>query len=148
MNTRMRVPLAACLVAGLAALAWSTTDSPSAGMPERKQGYRAMSIGLPGTQLAFVKKGDRVDVVATFEAKMKDGKEKMSATMLQNVIVTNILRPAKLDEIGVLELLVNPNEAQYLALSRVQGEIQVLVRAPDDTEMKPMEMAALRKLFR
>lgn len=150
MRTQMRVSLAACIVAGLAALAWSAADKPSPrveGSPERKAGYRAMSVGLSGTQLAFVKKGDHVDVVATFEAKMKDGQEKMTATMLQNVVVTNILRPAKVDETGVIELLVNPNEAQYLALSRVQGEIQILVRAPGDAETHPMEMAALRKLF-
>lgn len=112
-------------------------------------GYRAISLSMSGSQLAFLSKGDRVDVVVTFEAKMKeDVKEKVTATILQNVVVLGLRQPAKLDETGVVELEVNPNEGQYAALSVQQGTIQLLRRPEGDTEMHPMEMASFRKLFR
>lgn len=112
-------------------------------------GYRGFSMTLSGSQLAFLNKGDRVDVLVTFEAKLKDdAKEKVTATILQNVVVLGIRQPAKLDEPGVVELEVNPNEGQYAALSIAQGSVQLLLRAEGDTEMHPMEMASFRKLFR
>lgn len=120
---------------------------PSAS-PTIPSGYRGVALSLPWHQLAFVRKGDRVDVMLTFDAQIKAGKEKVTATILQNVVVLDVQRPEKQDGRGLLELIVNPNEAQYLALSAMQGELAVGVRAPDDTELKPMEMASLRKLFR
>ena len=112
-------------------------------------GYRAFALTLPGNQLAFVNKGDRVDVLVTFETKMKDvEKEKVTATILQNIVILGVRMPAKLDENGVVNLEVNPNEGQYAALAVQQGAVQLLVRAEGDKEMKPMEMASFRKLFR
>ena len=100
-------------------------------------------------QLAFLKKGDYVDVMVTFEAKMAEGrKEKVTATILQNVRVVDVLKPAKAEAPGAVQLLLNPNEAQYAALSDAQGDIHIVRRAPGDTEMHPMEMASFRKLFR
>lgn len=115
-------------------------------------GYRALALPLPGTQLAFVKKGDRVDVLVEFEALMDvkggDAKEKVAATILQNVVVADVKRPEKLDQTGAVELLLNPNEAQYAALSLEQGSLHLARRAPGDSEMHPMEMATFRKLFK
>jgi hypothetical protein len=112
-------------------------------------GYRGFALTLPGTQLAFVNKGDRVDVLVTFDAQMKDNvKEKVTATILQNVLIVGVRAPAKLDENGVVELEVNPNEGQYAALALQEGAVHLLMRAEGDKEMKPMEMASFRKLFR
>ena len=117
--------------------------------PRVTPGYRAFSLPLPGHQLAFLRKGQRVDVLVTFEALMKgDVKEKVTATILQNVIVLDLLKPEALDGRGVAELLLNPNEAQYAALSMLQGDVRVTARAEGDTKMTPMEMASLRKLFK
>jgi Flp pilus assembly protein CpaB len=114
-----------------------------------ESGYRGFALTLPGNQLAFVTKGDRVDVLVTFEAEVKDvKKEKVTATILQNVLIVGLRSPAKLDENGVVELEVNPNEGQYAALAVQQGAVQLLVRAEGDTHMEPMEMASFRKLFR
>lgn len=113
------------------------------------KGYRAVTLTFSGSQIAFLKKGDRVDVLVTFDAQMTDkAKEKVTATILQNVVVTNVSKPAKLEERGAVEILVNPNEAQYAALGQMQGELSLSVRAEGDTEMHPMEMASFRKLFR
>ena len=112
-------------------------------------GYRGISIPMSGYQLAFLNKGDRVDVLVTFEARMKDnGRERVTATILMNVVVVNVEKPPKLDEKGAVELLLNPNETQYAALSSIQGELFIARRAEGDVEMHPMEMASLRKLFK
>ena len=115
-------------------------------------GYRGFSLPLSGTELAFVKKGDRVDVLVEFEGVLKtkgeDAKEKIVATILQNVIIVDMKRPEKLDQLGVVELMLNPNEAQYAALSEAQGAVHLSLRAEGETEMHPMEMASFRKLFR
>ena len=111
--------------------------------------YRGFSLPLPAHQLVFLKKGQRVDVLVTFDALMKGGvKEKVTATILQNVLVIDLLKPDHLDGRGVLELMLNPNEAQYAALSVLQGDVRVTARAEGDVEMAPMEMAQFRKLFK
>ncbi|MDD5627843.1 MAG: hypothetical protein PHU21_02175 [Elusimicrobia bacterium] len=117
--------------------------------PRVAPGYRGFSLPLPGHQLAFIKPGQWVDVLVTFEALMKSGaKEKVTATILQNVLVIDALRPEQTDGRGALLLMLNPNEAQYAALSVLQGEVRVTARAAGDREMHPMEMASLRKLFK
>jgi hypothetical protein len=112
-------------------------------------GYRGVSLPFSGQQVKFVEKGDRVDMLVTFEAVMtNDVKEKVTATILQNVLVTNV-RKASGDEPAVVQLLLNPNEAQYAALSLAQGSsIALIRRAPGDFEMRPMEIASFGKLFK
>ena len=148
----MRLLLAALVVAGLARLTVAAGDTPSPRAPEGDGvavGYRGVPFAVPGAQLHFLKKGDYVDVLATFDANTeKNIKEKVTATMLQYVKVLDIYKPAKIDELGAVVLQLNPNESQYLALSRAHGDIQILIRSPQDKEMHPMEMAAMRKLFR
>jgi hypothetical protein len=125
----------------------------AAGQAGLVKGYRGTTLAVSGHQLLFVKKGDRVDVLVTFDAKTKDKdkkerKEKITASILQNVVVINVEKPARVDEPGAIELLLNPNEAQYAALSVTQGTVSITVRAPGDTEMHQMEMASFRKLIR
>ena len=112
-------------------------------------GYRGATIPVHGDQLLYLKKGDRIDLLATFDTiTNKDIKEKVTATMLQNVIVINVQRPEKSSDMGAVELLCNPNEAQYLALSEVRGDIHIAIRAPGDVEMRPMEVASFRRLIK
>ncbi|HXS99862.1 MAG TPA: RcpC/CpaB family pilus assembly protein [Elusimicrobiota bacterium] len=141
----MRTAAAVLLLASFAAVPARSADSADPDVLQ--SGYRGMALSLPGDQASFVKKGDRVDVLVTFDAVTKTGKEKVTATILQNVLVLEAVKPAKIEERGVVELELNPNEAQYLALGIKQGEIQISVRAPGDKEMHPMEMASFRKLF-
>ncbi|MCX5790177.1 MAG: RcpC/CpaB family pilus assembly protein [Elusimicrobia bacterium] len=117
----------------------------------------------------MLKPGDRVDILVTFDAKMADqSKEKVTATILQNVLVLGVganlgqgltakqfgdkqgaeQQQAAFSEKGFLSLALNPNEAQYLALALKQGETTVVLRGLGDVEMHPMEMASFRKLFR
>lgn len=116
-------------------------------------GYRGTPLPIAGDQLLYVKKGDRVDLLVTFEAAMKEGlketKEMMTATILQNVIVINVRKADKPEGTGAIELLLNPNEAQYAALSVAKGKrVNITVRAPGDVELHPMEMASFRRLIK
>ncbi len=116
--------------------------------PTLTAGYRAMTLPFPAHQLRFVEPGDRIDLMVTFTADMgeKDKKrmEEVTATIMQNVLVLAVDRTT-----GVVQLIFNPNEAQYAALFAVKDKTLWLTkRAPGDTDMKPMEMANASKLFR
>jgi hypothetical protein len=131
-----------------------TAAGPSAAVPSKLvAGYRGAVIPLSVDQLLYVKKGDRVDVLVTFDAIMgKKGettKEKVTATILQNIIVLNVHMPENKDVPGAIELMCNPVEAQYAALSVAQAsKINIVVRAVGDTELHPMEIASFRKLIK
>lgn len=141
-------------VATAAAPTQTAAAAPApAAAPGLVQGYRGTTLPVGGDQVLYVKKGDRVDVLVTFDAKTQDKdkkerKEKVTATILQNVVVLNVRRPEKVDDLGAVELLLNPVEAQYAALSLAQGSIHIAVRAVGDVELHPMEMASFRRLIK
>ncbi len=144
--------------------------SPESGLSVKiPPGYRGAMVPIDPEMKALIKPGDRVDVLVTFDAMMNDGrKEKVTATILQNVLViavgTNLgqgmsaaefkglakseAKTAAFSEKATLSLALNPTEAQYLALSLNQGTPTVILRGLGDVEMHPMEMASFRKLFR
>lgn len=137
----MRILLAAALLAS-PALALAQTPL------ELAPGYRAMSMPFALHQLRFVESGDRIDILTTFEAEFdkKGGrsKEDVTATIMQNVRVLSVDRKE-----GVIQLEFNPNEAQYAALFAAKDKtLWLLKRGAGDKDMKPMEMASARKLFR
>lgn len=151
MKTRT-IAVAALLVVSAALAVRSAENAPApkkAAAREYEVGYRGIAFEVSGAQLVSLKKGDRVDVLSIFDAALDDKvKEKVTATILQNCMVIEIRRADKAGEAGVVELLVNQNEAQYLALALVQGSIHLIRRFEGDREMKPMEMASFRKLFK
>ncbi len=144
--------------------------SPESGLSVKiPPGYRGAMLPIEPEMKILIKPGDRVDVLVTFEAMMNDGrKEKVTATILQNVLViavgTNLGqgmnakqfknqqavedKTAAFAEKATVSLALNPNEAQYLALALKTGEPTVIMRGLGDVEMHPMEMASFRKLFR
>lgn len=113
-------------------------------------GYRGVSLPVSASQALFLARGERVDMLVSFEALTgSDTKEKVTATILQNVVVTGVQKSAGPGEPGVVQLLCNPNEAQYAALSLAQGSsITLIRRAPGDTELRPMEIASFRRLIK
>ena len=144
--------------------------SPESGLSVKiPPGYRGAMLPIETEMKALIKPGDRVDVLVTFDAMMNDGrKEKVTATILQNVLIiavgTNLgqgmnasqfksanaqeEKASGMAEKSSVSLALNPNEAQYLALSLKQGDPTVIMRGLGDVEMHPMEMASFRKLFR
>lgn len=113
-------------------------------------GYRGVSLPVPGSQTLFLAAGERVDLLVTFEAVMSKGaKQKVTATILQNVVVLKVARPEAAVGTGVVQLLVNPNEAQYAVLSLAQSSsIYMTRRAAGDIELHPMEIASFGKLLK
>lgn len=144
--------------------------SPEAGLSVKvPPGYRGCVLPLESDLLRLIKPGDRVDILVTFDAVMGDNrKEKVTATILQNVLVLGVgsnlgqgLSGAQakskeaaeaadkaFSEKSALSLALNPNEAQYLALSGKQGEVTVIVRGLGDVELHPMEIASFKRLIK
>ncbi len=128
-------------------LAASPALAADAKAPTLPAGYRAMALPFPAHQLVFIQPGDRVDILVTFTAEFGDKEKKteeVTATIMQNVVVRAVNRPE-----GVVQVLFNPNEAQYAALFAAKNKtLWLSKRAAGDMEMHPMEMASARKLFR
>jgi pilus assembly protein CpaB len=147
--------------------------SPESGLSVKiPPGYRGAMMPIDGDLKPLIKPGDRVDVLVTFQAVMKDTgqKERVTATILQNVLViavgTNLgqgmnasqfksaaaaeEKTAQFAEHASVSLALNPTEAQYLALAIKEsgGDVTVVLRGLGDVEMHPMEMASFHKLFR
>ena len=163
--TRVRVPKGNQIIQSAV-----TSLSPTSGLSVKiPPGYRGAVIPVDNELLKLIKPGDRVDILVTFDAVMADNrKEKVTATILQNVLVLGVgsnlgqgmtaqqfgdtaskeQQAAAFAEKGILSVALNPNEAQYLSLAQKQGEIAVILRGLGDIEMHPMEMASFRKLFR
>ncbi len=139
--------------------------SPEAGLSVKiPPGYRGMELPIQSEIEKLMKPGDHVDVLVTFNALLPDNrKEKVTATILQNVLVLAVgnnlgqgaaaKAPAKNQAVAMggqssASLALNPNEAQYLALAMKEGDTTVVLRGLGDFEMHPMEMASFRRLFR
>ncbi|MBI4801220.1 MAG: Flp pilus assembly protein CpaB [Elusimicrobia bacterium] len=144
--------------------------SPEAGLSVKvPPGYRGCILPMDNEFLRLIKPGDRVDVLVSFDAVMGENrKEKVTATILQNVLVLGVgsnlgqgLSAAQaktkdsqsaadqgFSDRGVLSVALNPNEAQYLALSLEQGKISIIVRGLGDVELHPMEIASFKRLIK
>lgn len=108
-------------------------------------GYRATVVQADKAEFLFIKPGDRLDMLVTFDAVMKnDTKEKVTASILQNVLVLDTVCK---DGIYAVVLALNPNEAQYAMLSYAY-QIHFTIRGKGDTEMHPMEIASFKRLIR
>lgn len=163
--TRVRIPKGNQITQS-ALVSLSPTSGLSVKIPP---GYRGAVIPVDTSLLNLVKPGDRCDILVTFDALMSDSrKEKVTATILQNVLVLGVganlgqgmsakefgdkakdeAQAAAFAEKGILSVALNPNEAQYLSLAQKQGDVTVILRGLGDIEMHPMEMASFRKLFR
>lgn len=113
-----------------------------------RAGRRAVGVPIDEDQLLTVKVGDRVDLIAVFDATTTaGGKRKVAATMLQNVRVLGVTKTEALHAKGVVTLELNPVEAQYALLGVRQGELGLSVRGPGDLDIYPMEMSSFAKFF-
>ncbi len=144
--------------------------SPKAGLSVKvPPGYRGFILPVDNEMLDLVKPGDRVDILVTFDAIMANNKkEKVTATILQNVLVLGVgtdlgqgisaaqakAKSAKeaaaqaFSQKGTLSLALNPQEAQYLALSKKQGELNIIVRGLGDLELHAMEIASFKRIIK
>ena len=116
---------------------------------------RAMLLGgLSNSVSQLVSAGDNVDVLATFEAVTKRGeKQHITVTLLQNVKVLAVgIQPLissgeKSKYNGYVVLSLSPRDAQYLALARMEGNVDVTVRPTGEASNFIMEISSFDKLF-
>jgi pilus assembly protein CpaB len=161
----MRKQLVLVLVLGLAvftggASAWAeaggsqNTNGKSIAGLVRTQMRGVLVDSIPNTVGQMVAVGDHVDVLVTLNATMKDGnKENITVTLLQDVeVLAAGVQPVLSDQEeskynGYVILALTPRDAQYLALSRSEGVVDVIVRNPGDTTKYIMEVSSFAKLF-
>lgn len=147
------------------------TLTPEAGLSVKvPPGYRGALLPVDSDLLKLIKPGDRVDILVTFDAIVGEKKEKITATILQNVLVLGVgsnlgqgitadlakkqsaqeAAVQSFSDKGALSLALTPLEAQYLALSQEIGnnKVTVVVRALGDVEIHYMEIASFRKLIK
>lgn len=122
------------------------------------QGMRASAVkvndvvGVAG----FVTPGMRVDVLIAGNApgeSANTGQGTMVKTLLQNIEVlsagTDIQRDAegKPQQVQVVNLLVNPEQAEMLSLASNETHIQLVLRNPLDTKVDRTPGTAMAQLF-
>jgi pilus assembly protein CpaB len=122
------------------------------------QGMRAAAVkvndvvGVAG----FVTPGMRVDVLIAGNAPggtSNDGQGTLVKTLLQNIEVlsagTDIQRDAegKPQQVQVVNLLVNPAQAEMLSLASDGAHIQLVLRNPLDTKVDKTPGTAMAQLF-
>lgn len=122
-----------------------------------KQGMRACAVkvdevvGVAG----FVTPGMRVDVIASGDAPGNpDPREGTKAkTLLQNIEVlsagTDIQKDAegKPQQVHVVNLLVDPDQAEVLSLASTNAHIQLVLRNPLDTKTEQVRTTAMGNIF-
>ncbi len=146
-----------------------TSLSPESGISLKVMpSYRAFILPVDSSVSSLIKPEDKVDVLLTFDAMIKNGgKEKMTATILQDIPVLGVggnlgqgmdsasraanaereANNAAFSDRSVLSLSVSPVEAQYLALAQEEGVITVIVRSNGDRKVLPIEISSFSKLF-
>ncbi|HTY83868.1 MAG TPA: Flp pilus assembly protein CpaB [Silvibacterium sp.] len=122
------------------------------------QGYRAAAIkvdqvvGVAG----FVTPGMRVDVLVSGTppgAPNNGVQSTVTKTLLQNIEVlsagTDIQKDAegKPQQVQVVNLLVNPEQAELLSLAGNETKIQLVLRNPLDTQIAKPPEASMTQLF-
>lgn len=112
-----------------------------------REAYPAISVPIASDKAMFVKPGDRIDVLATIEARRPESSAKirLTKTLLQNVLVLDNRRSASRPGRNILLLAMNYNEIQYAALAWETSEIQISSRNGSDKDVFPIEPATLDK---
>ena len=143
--------------------------SPEMGISLKVQpGNRAYILEVNNQVAKMIKPGDKVDILITFDAQMKNSnKEKMSVTILQNILVLGVgsnlgqgldkigkaknkeeeQNSAAFSDTSTLSLSLGLEAAQYLALAQQEGDITVVVRAPGDMNETSVPITSFSSLF-
>ena len=130
-------------------------EDPAAGLSAKVEPSKR-AISIPANKVnalhGLVNVGDFVDVLATFD--VDEGEEKVSytSTLAQSapvLAVNNILQTgSEKGELETVTLMVEPVHAQQITMALQKGSIQLVLRAPDDKEMKPISSTKVEQLRR
>ncbi len=113
------------------------------------ENFRAVWIpGVPLAQAGLLQQGDYVDVLYTFHVHLRDNvTHKVTATLLQNILVLRVLPAKDEKEAGAVVLAMTPKDAQYIALALANGEVMISQRGKNDHTMYTFEIADFERLF-
>jgi len=135
-------------------------ENAGAGLPSLiPAGMRAVSVKVNDviSVAGFVTPGTRVDVVLTGSPErdaLQDPGKITTTTVLENVQVLAAGQKLQKNDQGepqqvtVITLLVNPNDAQKLVLAAQEGKIQLALRNPVDTDQEKIPILKNATLYR
>lgn len=130
------------------------TDAAAGLSAKVEKGRRAVSIPVNNITAmhGLINAGDRVDVLVTFNA---PGEQKTPATstIIQNVPVLAVngnlaTEGASKQEPQTVTVMVEPEQAQQIALAIQQGSIQLALRSPDDSDIVQLRTSIPEHLMR
>ncbi|TYP53771.1 Flp pilus assembly protein CpaB [Thermosediminibacter litoriperuensis] len=128
-------------------------NSAGAGLSSKVEpGKRAISIPVNNVTAlhGLVNTGDRVDIIVTFTPPGERGS--VSAGIVQNVPVLAVNASLETstqpkDEPKTVTVMVEPRDAQKIALAIQQGSVQLVLRSPSDNSKNPVNPVNLQKLL-
>lgn len=134
-----------------------TKDDPAAGLSAKVESNKR-AISIPANKVnalhGLVNVGDYVDVLVTFDVEVsEERKGSFTSTLAQSVPVlavnNNLRTPSgEKGELETVTLMVEPTAAQQIAIALQKGSIQLVLRAPDDKEFKPVPSTKVEDLLR
>lgn len=132
-------------------------ENAGAGLPALiPSGMRAVSVKVNDviSVAGFVTAGTRVDVILTGNPGQGGQENTTTTTVLSNIQVLAAGQRLQKNEQGepqqvaVITLLVNPEDAQKLTLASTEGRIQLSLRNPLDTGTDPVPILKNATLYR
>ncbi len=114
-------------------------------------GYRGISLVFDSDRVFYLRPDDRVDAIVVFDRnKESSGKKKevCAGTMLKMVSVLNIAPSEDNPGKTIVQLGVNPAEAQYLEAAAHSGDIWLSLRKKGDQNDHPLEFSAWSKVLK
>ncbi|OGS13878.1 MAG: hypothetical protein A2234_03405 [Elusimicrobia bacterium RIFOXYA2_FULL_58_8] len=119
--------------------------------PRLLEGLRSVSLLFPWHQLEGLRRGDRVDLMVTYENISAAGKDTITATIIQAAPVLSVLKPQETtpETKCAVRLLLSSVQAQYAALAAVQGrELALAVRVEGDAATRAIDAASFKKIIK
>ena len=116
--------------------------SSAKDIPEQ---FRAVLVeNVPLADTGAIRKGDYVDILHTLRLRLRNiqaGPKKVTVTLLQNMLVLDVIRAKRNEKAGSLIVAMSPRDAQYFVLATHIGEITVSQRGKDDHARYVMPIA-------
>jgi len=129
---------------------------PKAGL-SAKIDTNKRAISIPANKVnalhGLISVGDCVDVLVTFDVDEGDQRKSYTSTLAQNVpvlAINNHLQAGGSEtlELETVTLMVEPIHAQQITMALEKGSIQLVLRAPDDKEVRPISSTTIKELVR
>lgn len=105
----------------------------------RGRTYLALSLPIASDKVAFVKPGDRIDILATLDLKRPEHKpRKTTLTLLQYITVLDVRRSGTKPGRSVLLLELDLPRAQTAIVAWNTADIQLITRNKNDRDVHPI----------